>query len=56
IMTEHTANPVPLYLVTDKLRKVKLGEGILADVAPTILDLMDIPKPREMSGFSLLRM
>ncbi len=55
VMTEHTDNPVPLYLIGAKLGKAKIGEGMLSDVAPTILDLMDIPKPREMSGFSLLR-
>lgn len=55
VMTEHTANPVPLHIVGERLRRTDIGEGMLADVAPTILDLMDIPKPREMSGFSLLR-
>ncbi|MFA6603782.1 MAG: 2,3-bisphosphoglycerate-independent phosphoglycerate mutase [Patescibacteria group bacterium] len=55
LMTEHTANPVPFLLVSDVFRKAKIGDGMLADVAPTILDIMHIPKPVEMSGFSLLR-
>jgi 2,3-bisphosphoglycerate-independent phosphoglycerate mutase len=32
-----------------------LAEGRLADIAPTLLELMDLPKPREMTGGSLLR-
>ncbi|HSD12203.1 MAG TPA: alkaline phosphatase family protein, partial [Patescibacteria group bacterium] len=55
IMTEHTANPVPFMLIGERFRKAKLGDGMLADVAPTILDLMGLPKPAEMTGFSLLR-
>ena len=51
--TAHTTNPVPLILVTeDKNLKVKSGK--LADLAPTILDLMNIEKPKEMIGESLL--
>ena len=55
VLTEHTTNPVPFLLVSDKLRKARLGDGMLADVAPTVLDIMDIPKPVEMTGFSLIR-
>jgi len=55
IMTEHTTNPVPFILVSQKLKNAKVGHGMLADVAPTILDIMDVPKPPEMSGFSLIR-
>lgn len=54
-LTEHTDNPVPFILVNEKLKHAKLGDGMLADVAPTILDLLGIPKPSEMTGFSLLR-
>jgi len=54
-MTEHTTNPVPFLLVSDKLRKAKLGDGMLSDIAPTILDIMGLPKPVEMTGFSLIR-
>ncbi|AIQ61956.1 2,3-bisphosphoglycerate-independent phosphoglycerate mutase [compost metagenome] len=50
--TAHTTNPVP-FIVTDE--NVVLREhGILADVAPTILDLMGIPQPVEMTGQSMI--
>jgi len=55
VLTEHTTNPVPFMLINDGVKKSKLGDGMLADVAPTILDMMDLPKPVEMTGFSLLR-
>ncbi|MEY4745038.1 MAG: hypothetical protein RL272_983 [Candidatus Parcubacteria bacterium] len=55
IVTEHSVNPVPFMLVSERYRKVKLGDGMLADVAPTMLEILDIPKPRVMTGFSLLR-
>ncbi len=52
--TAHTTNPVPIILVTsEKGVKIKSG-GKLADVAPTLLDLMKLPKPEEMTGESLL--
>jgi 2,3-bisphosphoglycerate-independent phosphoglycerate mutase len=51
--TAHTKNPVPFIIVSQKKYKVKNG-GILADVAPTILDLLDIEKPQEMTGESLI--
>ena len=52
--TAHTTNPVPFILVAaDKTLKLKEG-GCLADVTPTLLDLMGIPKPKEMTGKSLL--
>ena len=50
--TAHTTNPVPLALVTSK--PYGINEGKLADLAPTLLDLMDIEKPAEMTGNSLL--
>ena len=52
--TAHTTNPVPLLLVGARNRALK-GEGRLADIAPTLLELMDLPKPKEMTGASLLR-
>lgn len=55
VLTEHTANPVPFVVVGERFKRAKLGEGMLADVAPTILDIMNVPKPPEMTGFSLLR-
>jgi len=68
--TAHTCNPVPFILagpaaegyalVPDEEKKAKDGgddgeeEGALCDVAPTVLDLMGLPKPEEMTGRSLL--
>ncbi|MBQ3414232.1 MAG: 2,3-bisphosphoglycerate-independent phosphoglycerate mutase [Clostridia bacterium] len=52
--TAHTTNPVPIILVTpDKDLKLKSG-GKLADLAPTMLELMNLEKPKEMTGESLL--
>jgi 2,3-bisphosphoglycerate-independent phosphoglycerate mutase len=51
--TAHTTNPVPCILV-DKSFNGKIKNGRLADVAPTILQLMDIPKPSLMTGESLI--
>ena len=53
MMTEHTLNPVPFILI-NKGPKVKMKNGILADVSPTILKLMGIEKPEEMTGKSLI--
>ncbi|MGV9012662.1 MAG: 2,3-bisphosphoglycerate-independent phosphoglycerate mutase [Flavobacteriales bacterium] len=50
--TAHTVNPVPIFVLTE--RHVHVQDGILADVAPTLLDLMGIPQPTEMTGRSLL--
>ena len=53
--TAHTTNPVPVVLVCDELKNVKLREGgVLADLAPTLLDMMGIPVPAEMTGKSLI--
>ncbi len=55
MMTEHTTNPVPFILISNNLPKKLLRKnGRLADVAPTILKLLHIPKPKEMTGTSLL--
>ncbi|MEK7070780.1 MAG: 2,3-bisphosphoglycerate-independent phosphoglycerate mutase, partial [Patescibacteria group bacterium] len=56
ISTEHTSNPVPFIAISNKFqgRLVKLQTGILADVAPTILALLHIPKPSDMTGHNLL--
>jgi 2,3-bisphosphoglycerate-independent phosphoglycerate mutase len=51
--TQHTTNPVPL-LVVDQERWVLAPAGGLADVAPTVLDLMGIPVPDAMTGSSVL--
>jgi 2,3-bisphosphoglycerate-independent phosphoglycerate mutase len=50
--TAHTTNPVPVFLIDD--RPYTLRDGILADVAPTVLELLGIEKPAEMTGSSLL--
>ena len=51
--TAHTTNLVPLILISEK-ENLKLKEGKLADIAPTILELMKIEKPKEMTGNSLI--
>ncbi|HEX6882753.1 MAG TPA: 2,3-bisphosphoglycerate-independent phosphoglycerate mutase [Planctomycetota bacterium] len=53
--TAHTTNPVPIVLCAEDLRGVKLRKmGILADVAPTLCALTDIPRSSGMDGLSLL--
>lgn len=53
--TAHTTYPVPLYLVVPQLAQARLRpDGILADVSPTILQILGIPRPKDMSGRSLL--
>ena len=49
--TAHTTNPVPFYIVG---ADVKLRDGKLADIAPTMLDLMGLNKPEEMDGETLI--
>ena len=51
IVTSHTTNPVPFIITRND---IKLHEGKLGDIAPTILDLMNIEKPEEMTGISLI--
>jgi len=53
VMTEHTKNPVPLIMIRPHKKKVKMKNGILADVAPTLLKMMDIVPPSDMTGKSL---
>ena len=50
--TSHTTNPVPIILYG--LDNVELKDGRLADIAPTLLDIMELEKPKEMTGESLL--
>jgi 2,3-bisphosphoglycerate-independent phosphoglycerate mutase len=52
--TAHTSNPVPVVLCSESLVGRKLKDGWLRDVAPTILDLLEIPPAPEMTGASLL--
>jgi 2,3-bisphosphoglycerate-independent phosphoglycerate mutase len=49
--TAHTTNPVPFYIVG---ADVRLRDGKLADIAPTMLALMGLEKPREMTGVTLI--
>ncbi len=51
--TSHTTNPVPVAVFGTSARS--MVEGRLADLAPTLLSMMGLPKPREMTGSSLLR-
>jgi 2,3-bisphosphoglycerate-independent phosphoglycerate mutase len=54
-LTSHTTNPVPFYFVVPQWPDAKLrGDGILADVAPTMLQLLGIPQPADMTGHSLI--
>ena len=50
--TAHSLNPVPIVVVSDRVKTVR--DGILADVAPTVLDLMGLEKPEAMTGHSLV--
>ena len=53
--TSHTTNPVPCILVSNTIKNVKLRNGMgLQDIAPTVLDILDIEKPIEMSGNSII--
>ncbi len=52
--TAHTTNPVPCFYINEKDKTAKLNSGKLADIAPTILDIMELDLPEEMTGVSLL--
>ena len=52
--TAHSLNPVPIVVVSDRVKSVH--NGILADVAPTVLKLMGLPQPAEMTGKALIEM
>jgi len=66
---EHTTNPVPFLLIGEDFRGKNFGwqkaagsdlslaypQGVLADVAPTVLEILKIQKPDEMTGVSLLK-
>ena len=53
-ITSHTLNPVPFILISDTYKGLKKSEGLLSDVAPTILKMMGLPIPEEMTGEVLL--
>ena len=48
----HSLNPVPIVVVSERVKSVK--DGVLADIAPTVLNLMGLEQPAEMSGKSLV--
>ena len=50
--TAHSLNPVPIVVVSDRVKSVR--NGVLADVAPTVLKLMGLPQPVEMTGSALI--
>ena len=52
--TAHSLNPVPIVVVSDRVKAVH--DGILADVAPTVLELMGLPQPADMTGHSLVEL
>ena len=51
--TAHTTNPVPIILVDAE--KKKINSGILGDIAPTVLDLLEVPQPKIMTQKSLIQ-
>ena len=54
--TQHTTFPVPVILVSEEYKNVTLREnGVLADLAPTLLDIIGVPQPKEMTGKSLIK-
>jgi 2,3-bisphosphoglycerate-independent phosphoglycerate mutase len=52
--TAHTTNPVPFVIVNCPKAKGIMEDGKLCDIAPTLLDMMELPQPEEMTGHSLL--
>jgi 2,3-bisphosphoglycerate-independent phosphoglycerate mutase len=52
--TAHTLNPVPLIIVNPPAAVARVDSGRLADVAPTLLDILGLPKPAAMTGHSLI--
>ena len=51
--TAHTLNPVPFILAGDRYRNMALKTGVLGDIAPTVLKVLELPVPREMTGTPL---
>ena len=52
--TAHSLNPVPFIYVTEN-KNAKVEDGVLADVAPSILRIMGLPQPEEMTGKCLIK-
>lgn len=54
ILTSHTTNPVPFILISNQDHKLSCDQAGLQDLAPTVLKLLDLKKPKEMTGKSLI--
>ena len=52
--TAHSLNPVPIVVVSERVKSVE--NGILADVAPTVLKLMGVEQPADMTGHALVEL
>ena len=52
--TAHTTNLVPVILVDEARKKCRLNQGSGVDIAPTLLQLLGLPQPQEMTGHSLI--
>lgn len=52
--TAHTTNLVPVILIDEQHRRCRLNQGTAIDVAPTVMQLLEIPLPPEMTGHSLI--
>ena len=56
VITSHSVNPVPFIIAgKDYVGKELLADGRLSDIAPTILDMMGLEQPEEMTGHSLIK-
>ena len=54
--TAHTTNPVPFVVVSNNSKEYKLADdGALCDIAPTVLKILNISQPQEMTGKSLIK-
>ena len=54
MLTAHTTKPVPFILISKKYKKLKRGKGDLTDIAPTVLEILNLKKPTEMTGKSFI--
>ncbi len=54
VLTQHSLNPVPFIVISKNYSQLKRDHGIMADVAPTILKMLEIEQPAEMTGESLV--
>lgn len=53
-LTQHSLNPVPFVLISPKYKKINREVGLLSDMAPTILSILGLPIPKEMTGKSFV--